>query len=261
MDAWGIWGKVAFVTGAAQGIGEAVARALADAGAHVAAMDRNAAGLKAVVADLRAGGFRADGYPADVRDGAAVEEAVERIEREAGPIGILVHAAGVLRTGPAVALADEDWAETMAVNVGGTFHVCRSVARRMAARRAGAIVVIGSNVAATPRMSMSAYAASKAAATMFVKCLGLELAACGVRCNIVSPGSTDTEMQRSLWTGGNGPAQVVAGSPETFRVGIPLGRIASPADISDAVVFLVSDRARHITLHDLRVDGGATLGV
>jgi len=85
------------------------------------------------------------------------------------------------------------------------------------------------------------------------------LARSGVRCNIVSPGSTDTAMQRQLWADEDAPRRVIDGDPDTYRVGIPLGRIAAPADVAEAVAFLVSDRARHITLHDLYVDGGATL--
>lgn len=106
---------------------------------------------------------------------------------------------------------------------------------------------------------MAAYAASKAATAMFVRCLGLELARSGVRCNLVSPGSTDTEMQRSLWRDDAAEQRVVDGDPASYRVGIPLGRIADPEDIAEAVVFLAGDRARHITMQDLYVDGGATL--
>lgn len=108
---------------------------------------------------------------------------------------------------------------------------------------------------------MAAYAASKAASTMFTKCLGLELAQYNIRCNIVSPGSTDTEMQWSLWSDENGAQAAIAGSPEAFKVGIPLKKIATPSNISDAVLFLVTDRANHITMNDICVDGGATLGV
>jgi 2,3-dihydro-2,3-dihydroxybenzoate dehydrogenase len=99
---------------------------------------------------------------------------------------------------------------------------------------------------------------------MFTKCLGLELAASGVRCNTVCPGSTLTDMQRAMWTASGttaetGARHVIEGDLAAHRTGIPLGRIADPADIAEAVVFLASDRARHITLHDLYVDGGATL--
>ncbi|XXF81268.1 2,3-dihydro-2,3-dihydroxybenzoate dehydrogenase [Myxococcaceae bacterium GXIMD 01537] len=253
--------RVALVTGAAQGIGAAVARTLAAGGVAIAALDAREDGLSSLVRELRERDVRAEAYTVDVRDPGAVEAAVERIERELGPIDILVNVAGVLRTGASVSLSDEDWALTFDVNTHGVFHVSRSVARRMVPRKSGCIVTVGSNAASTPRMNMAAYAASKAAATMFTKCLGLELARHNIRCNVVSPGSTDTAMLRGMWTDERAEQAVIAGTPETYRVGIPLGRIASPTDVAHAVAFLVSDQARHITLHDLCVDGGATLGV
>ncbi len=240
----GIAGRVALVTGAGGGIGSAVVRALAAEGATVAALDARAA------RNVR---------PLDVTDPAAVEAAVDAVEAELGPVDICVSVAGVLRPAAVVDCTDADWAATFAVNTTGVFHVCRAVARRMVPRRRGVIVTVGSNAAGVPRMRMAAYAASKAAATMFTKCLGLELAGHGIRCNVVSPGSTDTDMQRALYRDGYGPAEVVAGDPASYRTGIPLQRIAEPADVADAVVFLASDRARHVTLHDLYVDGGATL--
>ncbi|WP_163870865.1 2,3-dihydro-2,3-dihydroxybenzoate dehydrogenase [Myxococcus eversor] len=252
--------RVALVTGAAQGIGAEVARVLAPE-AIIAALDTNAEGLLSLVAELRGKGQKATAWPVSVSDAAAVETVVERIEGELGPIHTLVNVAGVLRMAPVVDLSDEDWATTFGVNTNGVFHVSRAVARRMVPRRSGVIVTVGSNAAGTPRMQMAAYAASKAASTMFTKCLGLELAQYGIRCNVVSPGSTDTAMQRGMWKDEHGADAVIAGASETFRVGIPLRRIASPRDIAEAVQFLASDRARHITMHDLCVDGGATLGV
>ncbi|MDI1442662.1 2,3-dihydro-2,3-dihydroxybenzoate dehydrogenase [Polyangium sp. 6x1] len=254
-------GKVALVTGAAQGIGEAVVRALAARGAKVAALDSNAGRLGGVIAEMKASGNHAVAFPADVTDSAAVDAAVDRIERELGPLDFLVNVAGVLHVGPIEALRDEDWARTFAVNAQGVFSLCRAVARRMIPRRSGAIVTVGSNAGRTPRMHMSAYAASKAAAAMFTQCLGLELAKHGIRCNVVSPGSTDTPMQRALWKDESGAQAAIDGAPAAFKVGIPLQRIATPADVADAVLFLLSDQARHITMHDLCVDGGATLGV
>ena len=94
---------------------------------------------------------------------------------------------------------------------------------------------------------------------MLTKCLGLELAPYNIRCNTVSPGSTDTPMQRSMWSDETGAQAVIDGSLETYRLGIPLRRLAKPEDIAEAVLFLASDKARHITMHDLRVDGGASL--
>jgi 2,3-dihydro-2,3-dihydroxybenzoate dehydrogenase len=253
-------GRVALVTGAAQGIGAAVAHALAGAGAVIAAVDRQPEPLAAVVAALAAGDRRAAAFTADVSDAAAVERTVAAVERDLGPIDILVNVAGILRMGPAAQLDDGDWAHSLAVNAGGVFHLCRAVAPRMAGRGRGAIVTVGSNAGRTPRQGMAAYAASKAAAAMYTRCLGLELAGRGVRCNVVSPGSTDTPMQRAMWTPARGAQAVIDGDLAAFRLGIPLGRIADAADVAEAVLFLASDRARHITMHDLCIDGGATLG-
>ncbi|MEU4241673.1 2,3-dihydro-2,3-dihydroxybenzoate dehydrogenase [Actinoplanes sp. NPDC026619] len=245
---------IALVTGAGQGIGRAVAVGFAAEGYRVAAVDRDAKGVERLAAehdDITA-------YVADVADSAAVEATVAAVERDLGPIEVLANVAGILRTGNIVDLSDQDWQDTFAVNAGGVFHASRSVAQRMTARHRGVIVTVSSNAAGIPRGGMAAYAASKAAATLFTKSLGLELAPYGIRCNVVAPGSTDTPMQRQLWAG-DGPAGVIAGDPHAFRTGIPLGRIAEPEDIADAVLFLASDRARHITMHDLYVDGGATL--
>lgn len=252
--------QVALVTGAGQGIGEAVARALAARGACVVGVDRNRARLAQVFAELRAQGSSALDYELDVADARAVDELVARVERERGAIEYLANVAGVLHMGAVVELGDDDWAKTFAVNAQGVFHVCRAVARGMRARGSGAIVTVGSNAGRTPRMGMAAYAASKAAAAMFTKCLAVELAASGVRCNVVSPGSTDTPMQRALWSDDSGARAVIAGSPAAYKLGIPLQRIAEPEDVAAAVLFLLSDEARHITMHDLCVDGGATLG-
>ena len=252
----GIGGKVAVVTGAGRGIGAAVVAALARLDAAVAAVDVDAAAVRALADRL---GGKVAAYPADVADGGAVTAVVDRAERELGPIDVLVNVAGLLRTGTVAELSDEDWNRTFAVNATGVFHMCREVSRRMVPRERGCIVTVSSNAAGVPRHGMSAYAASKAAATLFTKSLGLELAEHGIRCNVVAPGSTDTDMQRGMWSDDQGARRVIEGSPGTFKTGIPLGRLAAPEDIADAVVFLVSDQARHVTMHDLYVDGGATL--
>jgi 2,3-dihydro-2,3-dihydroxybenzoate dehydrogenase len=251
-------GGVAVVSGAGQGIGAAVAEALAEDGFLVAALDVDPVRVDAVTMEHRINGHRMVPFKVDVADRGAVDDVIDAVEHELGPITVLVNVAGILRPSVAVDATDVDWAETFAVNTNGVFYLSRAVARRMVPRKAGSIVTVGSNAAGVPRTGMAAYASSKAAATMFTRCLGLELAGCCIRCNIVSPGSTVTAMQRSLWTA-DGPQQVIDGSLESYRVGIPLGRLAEPADIADAVAFLVSDRARHITMQNLYVDGGATL--
>lgn len=249
-------GRVAFVTGAAGGIGVAVTRRLAELGARVAAADRSIPGPPGARED----DHKVTWYPLDVRDPRAVDEVLERVERHLGPLDVVVNVAGVLPLGAVAELTDEQWAAAFAVNADGVFHVCRAAARRMIPRYSGSIVTVSSNAAYVPRARMAAYAASKAAATALTKCLGLELARYNIRCNVVSPGSTDTPMLRSMWKDDQGRAATIAGSPRDYRVGIPLGKLASTGDIAEAVAFLVSERAGHITLHDLCVDGGAALG-
>jgi 2,3-dihydro-2,3-dihydroxybenzoate dehydrogenase len=252
--------SVALVTGAARGIGFAVCQALAGEGMRVAALDRDEVALRAAVAALRAEGLEVLGFPVDVSDSQSVEQTVASVESSLGPIATLVSVAGILRVGPVCDFSDQDWADTFASNVSSAFYVCRSVAKRMVARRAGTIVAVGSNAASVARVDMAAYAASKAALRSFIQCLGLELSEFGIRCNVVSPGSTDTGMQRAFWSDEQGASEIIAGNPHTYRAGIPLRRMATSEDVAHAVLFLSSQRARHITLHDLRVDGGATLG-
>lgn len=242
----GLDGALAVVSGAAGGIGAAVARTLGRAGARLALLD-----LEEVDHD----GFA---LRCDVRSPAAVEAAVARVEAELGAIDVLVNVAGVLVPGAVLDLDPGAWEHSLAVNATGPFLLSQAVARRMVPRGRGAIVTVGSNAAGVPRSGLAAYASAKAAATAFTKCLGLELAPHGIRCNVVSPGSTDTAMLRAL-RGEDAIASAIEGDLAAHRVGIPLGRVASPEDVADAVAFLASDRARHITMHDLRVDGGATL--
>ena len=243
-------GRIALVTGAAGGIGEAVVRQLLAEGARV------------VAADLHPAGGRDAGFwplALDVADGGAVEAAVAEVEREWGGIDHAVNVAGILSTEGVFALDDARWRQVFAVNCDGVFHVGRAVGRRMRERRRGSIVTVSSNAGGVPRQNMAAYAASKAAATMFTRCLGLELGPYGVRCNIVAPGSTKTPMLASMWENEEGAAELISGQPERFKTGIPLGKLATPDDVASAVLFLLSERAGHITMADLYVDGGATL--
>ncbi|PZT72592.1 MULTISPECIES: 2,3-dihydro-2,3-dihydroxybenzoate dehydrogenase [unclassified Streptomyces] len=252
---------IAVVTGAAGGIGAAVAEALAARGASVALLDKDADRLEKVARELRETGLPVTAFPVDVTSSEDVDAVIEAVEERLGPIDRLVNAAGVLRTGAVDGFMDEDWQTTFAVNTAGVFHVSRSVIRRMRPRRRGALVTVASNAVSTARMEMAAYAASKAAASMFTKCLGLENAAYGIRCNVVAPGSTDTPMLTALWDDeAAARAASVDGVPEAFRVGIPLAKVARPQDIAHAVVFLLSDEAAHVTMHHLTIDGGAALG-
>lgn len=251
--------KVAVVTGAGSGIGRTVALRLGEAGAVVVALDRDTEAVRSVAKEIRAAGGAAGEVTADVASSPAVTAAVAGVEERYGPIDLLVNVAGVLRMGAATELTDEDWRRTFSVNTDGVFYVSRAVARRMVGRRRGAIVTVASNAARVPRAHMAAYGASKAASSSFTRALGLEVAEHGVRCNVVNPGSTDTPMLRGMWTDDNGLEHTIDGDPTAYRVGIPLRKLGRPEDVADAVVFLLSERAGHITMHELCVDGGASL--
>ncbi|WP_306369243.1 SDR family oxidoreductase [Nocardiopsis sp. CC223A] len=258
MSEKGIDGSVSVVTGAASGIGRAVALDLAERGSRVAVADIDPVGLAATADLLAERGHKPLARAVDVSDPARVEEFFDEAEADLGPVDTVVSAAGALATGPVADCADQVWHRVLAVNATGVFAVGRAAARRLGPRGRGCLVTVSSNAGGVPRAGMAAYAASKAAATAFTKSLGLELAPLGVRCNVVSPGSTDTPMLRAM-TADTGYAPLLAGDPAAFKVGIPLGRVGTPQDVAAAVRFLVSDAARHITMHELYVDGGATL--
>lgn len=256
MQLTGFNGRAVLVTGAAGGIGQALVAALRASGALVCATDREDA--------LAASGVKDENnlisLPLDLTNGEGLEAVLDEAESRLGPIFMGVHAAAVLSTKSVVETTTEEWQRVMNINAGGTFHFLRILGGRVAGRgKGGSLVVIGSNAGGIPRQNMAAYAASKAAVAMLTRCAGLELAASGVRCNLVAPGSTLTPMQTGMWTGPEGTEKVIAGDLASFKTGIPLGKLASPQDIAQATMFLLSDQAGHITMADIYVDGGATL--
>ncbi|EAA6002908.1 2,3-dihydro-2,3-dihydroxybenzoate dehydrogenase [Salmonella enterica subsp. enterica serovar Oranienburg] len=242
--------KTVWVTGAGKGIGYATALAFVDAGARVIGFDRE---------------FTQENYPfatevMDVADAAQVAQVCQRVLQKTPRLDVLVNAAGILRMGATDALSVDDWQQTFAVNVGGAFNLFSQTMAQFRRQQGGAIVTVASDAAHTPRIGMSAYGASKVALKSLALTVGLELAGCGVRCNVVSPGSTDTDMQRTLWVSEDAEQQRIRGFGEQFKLGIPLGKIARPQEIANTILFLASDLASHITLQDIVVDGGSTLG-
>lgn len=243
------------VTGAAGGIGQAIVAALLDAGASVLATDLPQALAAADCCD----GERVIWRPLDVA-AAPPDALIAEAEGRFGPLMLGAHAAGVLSTLPLLDAPAEEWERVMGINARGVFNVTAAMGRAMRAHgQGGAITVVSSNAAGIPRMNMGVYAASKAAATMLTRCLGLELAGHGIRCNIVAPGSTLTPMQTGMWQDDGGAARVIAGDGPSFRTGIPLGKLATPQDIAASVIYLLSEQAGHVTMADVYVDGGATL--
>ncbi|MBP2848989.1 MULTISPECIES: 2,3-dihydro-2,3-dihydroxybenzoate dehydrogenase [Dickeya] len=243
-------GKQVWVTGAGRGIGYDIACRFTEAGATVTGFDR---------------AFSSDSLPfhaieLDVSDAAAVAATCARQLAQTPHLDVLINGAGILRMGHTETLSQQDWQDCLNVNAGGAFHLFQAVIPQFQRQRDGAIVSIGSNAAHVPRVGMAAYCASKAALRSLCLTVGLELAPYGVRCNLVSPGSTDTPMQRSLWHAPDAEQHTIAGFPAQFKLGIPLGKIARPRDITDTVLFLASDLAGHVTLQDVVIDGGATLG-
>ncbi|TSI14544.1 SDR family oxidoreductase [Brevibacterium aurantiacum] len=255
------------VTGSGSGIGRAIVHALAhdpdDPPQVIAALD---SGYSEKVRQTRTGASVILEFSADVTDEERIAEIFDDLATNHPPVLKVAHAAGVLQQG---ALADtglDEYSRVMGVNATGTFIVLRQTARTLRLQHEqgehpGAIVTVSSNAAAVPRIGMAAYAASKAAVSALSANAALELASLGARCNTVAPGSTDSPMQRSMWHDDDDRdrARVIAGDPEAFRLGIPLGRIADPRDIAEVVQFALSDKARHMTMQEIVVDGGASL--
>ncbi|WP_058912091.1 2,3-dihydro-2,3-dihydroxybenzoate dehydrogenase [Entomohabitans teleogrylli] len=243
-------GQTVWVTGAGRGIGYQTALAFHEAGARVTGLDL---------------AFPQAEYPfaitqVDVADASRVAEVTQRLLKENPRLDVLVNAAGILRMGATDALSQQAWKETFDVNVGGAFNLFQATMEVFRQQRGGAIVTVASDAAHTPRIGMSAYGASKAALKSLALTVGLELASFGVRCNLVSPGSTDTDMQRDMWQTPDAEQQRIRGFAEQFKLGIPLGKIARPQEIAAAILFLASPAASHITLQDIVIDGGSTLG-
>ncbi|THD43667.1 MAG: SDR family oxidoreductase, partial [Rothia mucilaginosa] len=181
------------------------------------------------------------------------------------PITGAVLAAGIAHSQPLLETSFATWKRLHAVNSDGVFLCLREFARIMIDQQetdptnSRSLVTVASNAARVPRAEFGAYGASKASAARVSSSFGLQLAAHGIRVNSVCPGTTRTPMVTDAWEGEDRSALPVAGNPETFRLGIPLRRIADPADIAAVNAFLISEAARHITMQEIVADGGATL--
>ena len=243
-------GEVAVVTAAVQGIGEAIARSLAEAGATVAVTYRDEARAEAVA---RALGEGHAGFALDVRSTASVNEAAEAVAKRLGEPTILVNNAGVNRIGPTETMSDEDWELVLDVNLTGAFRCCRAFGSRMLAAGRGSIVNVASIIGPLTAMPGRApYAASKAGVVGLTRILAIDWAARGVRVNAVLPGPTMTPMVADAIERGILVEQEIVDRT-------PAGRLATPADVGAAVVLLCSPEAGFVTGQALAVDGGYTI--
>ncbi|MBV7260437.1 2,3-dihydro-2,3-dihydroxybenzoate dehydrogenase [Photobacterium sp. WH24] len=246
--------KVVWVTGAARGIGHAVAMSFHQLGAQVIGLDIDFSAARKAGTE-----YPFVTYEVDISNPEAVRQVAQTILAAFPVIDVLANVAGILRMGQTEELSVDDWHTCINVNASGVFYLLQQVIPVFKQQRHGAVVTVSSNAAHVPRQHMTAYCASKAALSSLANCAALELAPFGVRCNLVSPGSTDTPMQRSLWHSEDAEQRTIAGFPEQFKLGIPLGKIAQPQEIAQVVVFLASDLASHVTMQDIVVDGGAIL--
>ncbi|MDP1899908.1 MAG: glucose 1-dehydrogenase [Rubrivivax sp.] len=249
-DTFRLDGRLALVTGSSTGIGLALARGLAQAGAAVVLNGRDGTRLAAAAAALAAEGHRVEVRAFDTTDAAAVEQAVASIEAEVGPIAILVNNAGITRRAPFHELAAADWDAVMRTNVDGIFHVGQAVARRMVPRRSGRIINICSVMSELGRPGTAAYTTSKGAAKMLTKSMAVDLAPHGINVNGIAPGYFRTDMTAALTADARFSAWVVERTP--------LRRWGEVQDLAPAAVFLASDASRFVTGHILVVDGGLT---
>lgn len=238
--------RVALVTGGSRGIGWAIARALAGAGAKVAICGRD--GAKAEAAAGRLGGT-AKGYACDVSDAAQLETLVGAVERDLGPIDILVNNAGITKDNLLFRIGDADWDAVLDTNLKSAFVLTKLAARGMIKRRWGRVVNITSVVGITGNKGQANYAASKAGLIGFTKSVAKELASRNVLVNAVAPGYIDTEMTQAI----------SAEAKTALQAAIPLGRLGTGDDVARAVLFLASDSASYITGQVLVVDGGMVM--
>ncbi len=240
-------GKVALVTGASSGLGVRFAEVLAANGAVVVLVARRADRLEAVKARIEQSGGHAIAVEADVRNRTAMQAAFDGAEKAFGTVTILVNNAGVVHSGRAVELAEEDWRRVLATNLDAVFYWAQEAARRMlAVGKGGAIVNIASVLGFSPDKGVAAYATAKAGVIQLTKALALELSFKGIRVNTIAPGWIVTEINRDY----------LAGPGAAMRRQIPIGRFGDVSDLDGPLLLLVSDAGRYMTGATIVADGG-----
>ena len=240
-------GKVALVTGASRGIGEAIAVRFAEHGANVAftylSSEERA---KALEERLSALGVKAIGYKSNAADYKAAEQLAADVVKEFGTIDICVNNAGISKDNLLMRLTPEQWDDVMQANLKSVYNLTKQVIRPMMKSRSGSIINLSSIVGVKGNGGQSAYAASKAGIIGFTKSIAQEIGSRNIRCNAIAPGFIETDMTHYLKDGG----------AEKWFEKIPLGRFGKPEDVADAALFLASDMSKYVTGQVLNVCGG-----
>lgn len=252
-DLFSLKGRIALVTGSGQGIGYALAKGLAEHGAKVVLNGRTAAKMERAVAALRGEGFAVEGSVFDVVDAAGVEADIARIEREIGPIDIVVNNAGVQFRQTLEEFPDDKWQELLQTNVTGVFNVGKAVAKRMIPRRRGKIINIASVMSELARTTIAPYTATKGAVRNLTRGMCADWAMHGIQVNAIAPGFFRTEMNTALTENAEFGAWLEKRTPA--------GRWGEVGELVGAAVFLSSDASSFVNGHTLYVDGGLTVSV
>lgn len=242
-------GQVAIVTGAARGLGRAIALTLAGAGAKVACVDLDAEKLTETIGEIRAVGGTGEALVCDVSDSSRASEVVKQVTDKWGGLHILVNNAGITRDSLIVRMKDDQWDSVIGINLRGTFLFTRAAAKPMMKGRRGRIINIASVSGLMGNPGQANYSASKAGVIGLTRTVARELAGRNITVNAIAPGFIATEMTSAL-----GEETL-----EQVRKQIPLGRLGKPQEVADAVLFLASQAAGFITGHVLTVDGGLTV--
>lgn len=252
MNFFDLKGKTAIVTGGNQGIGFAIARGLASAGATVVIANRRSSEGERAAKALEDEGFQAVAVQTDVASNSSIANLVSKVLDDFNRIDILVNNAGVISRKPAEEYSEEEWNQLMDINLKGLFFCCQMVGKEMIRKRRGKIINISSNVSEVAMQGRSIYAVSKAGVSHMTRALALEWAKYNINVNAVGPGPTITELNKTYFEE----------HPEDLEErinSIPMKRMGAPSDHIGAVVFLASDASNFITGQTLLVDGGSTI--
>jgi 3-oxoacyl-[acyl-carrier protein] reductase len=246
-------GKTAIITGAARGIGEAIAIKFAEQGCNIAftyVSDSSIEKATALEAKLAALGVKAKGYKTNAGDYAAAEVFVNDVVKEFGQIHICVNNAGISKDNLLMRMTPEQWDDVMTVNLKSVFNITKQVIRPMMKARSGSIINMSSIIGETGNAGQSSYAASKAGIIGFTKSIAKEIGSRNIRCNAIAPGFVETDMTSYLQEGE---------AAEKYKASIPLGKFATGEDIANAALFLASDMGSYITGQTISVCGGLNI--